>query len=317
MARPIKQGIDYFPLDTGFLQDIKVRRILRGCGAQSIAIIISLLGNIYKDEGYYIEWTTDMPFLIADEVGVSEGAVISVIEKAIQVEFFNPDMFSRFNILTSSGIQERFFSAISKRKEVKIVRDFLLIEVKDNSNLVFVGNNPIKVSHNEQSKVKESKVKNISCCTSSARARDNNQSDGVDDDLGMNINDPLWIAYTEHINPLPTLTEAQKLESLLMAGAEKDLIIAAIYEAAENNKRAASYVAAIVQNCLKDGIKTIEQFEARKKQWEMEKREKEDKPRRASRGRHQNRGNFKGRDEDYGRVDSLSWLKAGAEVKSE
>ena len=29
MARPIKQGLDYYPLDVGFLQDVKIRRIMR------------------------------------------------------------------------------------------------------------------------------------------------------------------------------------------------------------------------------------------------------------------------------------------------
>ena len=28
MARPLKQGLDYFPLDTDFLSDSKVRKII-------------------------------------------------------------------------------------------------------------------------------------------------------------------------------------------------------------------------------------------------------------------------------------------------
>ncbi len=78
MARPLKKGIPYFSLDVDFLSDIKVRRILRGCGTKSIAILISLLGNIYRDEGYYLRWDDDVAFLVADEVGTNEGSVEEV-----------------------------------------------------------------------------------------------------------------------------------------------------------------------------------------------------------------------------------------------
>lgn len=77
MARPYKQGLDYFPLDVNFLQDIKTRKIMRACGAQSIPILISLLSSIYREAGYYVQWDSDMPFLVADEVGASEGAVFT------------------------------------------------------------------------------------------------------------------------------------------------------------------------------------------------------------------------------------------------
>ena len=81
MARPTKQGLDYFPLDVGFLQNVKVRRIMRACGIQSIPVLISLLANTYRDEGYFLRWDNDMPFLIADELGVSEGAVTAVVDR--------------------------------------------------------------------------------------------------------------------------------------------------------------------------------------------------------------------------------------------
>lgn len=86
-GRPTKQGIDYFPMDVGFFTDVKIRKISRACGSQSTSILICLLCNIYKDEGYYILWDDDLPFVIADTVGVSEGAVKEVLIKSLQVGF--------------------------------------------------------------------------------------------------------------------------------------------------------------------------------------------------------------------------------------
>lgn len=159
MARPIKQGLDYFPLDVGFLQDVKIRRIIRACGIQSIPILISLLSNIYRNDGYYLLWDSDMPFLIADEVGVSEGAVVETVEKAVQVDFFNANMYKKYSVLTSVGIQKRFFDAVTRRSIVRYDARFMLININVYNNSVNVYNNPVNVDNNPQSKVKKSKVK--------------------------------------------------------------------------------------------------------------------------------------------------------------
>lgn len=159
MARPIAQGIDYFPLDVGFLRDIKVRKIIRACGISATPILIDLLGTIFRDEGYYMRWGEDEPFLIADEVGVSEGVVIETVKKAVQVDFFDANMFENHGILTSRGIQKRFFKAVERRKLICYDARFLLISVNDYKNAVNVYNNSINVDNNEQSKVKESKGK--------------------------------------------------------------------------------------------------------------------------------------------------------------
>ncbi len=166
MARPLKQGLDYFPLDVGFLQDIKVRRIIKSCGASAISVLIWLLGSCYRDEGYYIWWTEDLPFIVADEIGVTEGCVQEVVKRALQVGFFDASMKEKHGILTSAGIQKRFLEVTSRRKAAFLRRDFALISVNVDNNSINVCNNSINVYSNEQSKVKKSKVKNINTLSS-------------------------------------------------------------------------------------------------------------------------------------------------------
>ncbi len=165
MARPIKQGLEYFPLDINFLRDIKVRKIMKACGANSVSILISLLSSIYRDEGYYVAWDSDIPFLIADEVGVSEGAVIEVVNKAVQVKLFDETIFNQYKILTSKGVQERYIQAVERRKQVELIEEYLLIStakiVNVNINEINVDINPENDYISTQSKVKESKVNKI------------------------------------------------------------------------------------------------------------------------------------------------------------
>ena len=150
-GRPTKQGIDYFPMDVDFFTDVKIRKISRACGSQSTSILICLLCNIYKDEGYYILWDEDLPFVIADTVRVSEGAVKEVLIKSLQVGFFDQELYEKYKILTSSGIQKRFLLATYQRKETTIIPEYLINCANNSINCT---NNSINHSDNEQSKSK-------------------------------------------------------------------------------------------------------------------------------------------------------------------
>ena len=48
MARPLKDGIDYFPFDVGFLQDKKIRLIKGEYGIKGVVIVIQLLCSIKR-----------------------------------------------------------------------------------------------------------------------------------------------------------------------------------------------------------------------------------------------------------------------------
>lgn len=131
MGRPVKHGIDSFPLDVGFYSDIKIRKITMACGSQSASIIICLLCNIYRNNGYYMLFDNEALFVIAEECGVSEDIVKDVVDKALQVGFFSNELFEKFNILTSCGIQKRFYIATYQRKERVFNEDYLIYHAKN------------------------------------------------------------------------------------------------------------------------------------------------------------------------------------------
>lgn len=137
-----------------FFSDRKVRKIIKGCGPGSPTILICLLCTIYEDQGYYILWDEELPFDIADRIGVSEGTVKELIIKAIDVDFFDKEMYEKEHILTSRGIQKRFFECTRKRKDVDIKKEYWIIGDNNGVNDV---NNPVNEVYNEQRKRKESK----------------------------------------------------------------------------------------------------------------------------------------------------------------
>lgn len=164
MARPLSRGIEYYPLDVDFLNDLKIKKIMKSCGPNSIAIIILLLGNIYGDEGYFMKWDEDVCFLVADAVGAKEVYVKEVLKKCLQVDLFSSELFEKFKIITSKGIQKRFFEITKRRKRENLINEYLLVNVTETGvnvteTIVTEAETGVIVSKSTQSKVKESKVK--------------------------------------------------------------------------------------------------------------------------------------------------------------
>ena len=136
MARPMKQGLDYFPLDVDFFRDLKIRKLKRSQGTRAPLVIICLLGYIYRDDGYFLRWDKDVASLVAEELGFSDGMVTNIVEEAVSVGLFDSVMYEKYSILTSRGIQRRYFKAVAdaKRKGVRCNGDFLLISVNSGIN---------------------------------------------------------------------------------------------------------------------------------------------------------------------------------------
>jgi len=155
MARPTKEGLDYFSFDVDFFDNKKVRKIMRAYGPQSALILTCLLCNIYHKKGYYTPVDEDLSFDIADKLGVSEGAVKDTIAKAVQVNFFNQYQFDNYQVLTSPEILSRYKAGVTKRENVVIREEFTVYSV---SNPVNDTGNQVTDTSNTQSKVKETKA---------------------------------------------------------------------------------------------------------------------------------------------------------------
>lgn len=149
MANAPKKGLDYFFLSVDFLDDIKVRKIMKACGGQSVSVLIALLSRIYRFDGYFMTWDADVRFLVADSVGTKELLVQEIVNKAVDVGFFDAKIYKDRKILTSNGIQKRYFNAVSRRKEVSYDATLILNSQNVSKNAIDVNINPINVDINQ------------------------------------------------------------------------------------------------------------------------------------------------------------------------
>ena len=255
MARPTAKGVEYFPLNVNFINDLKVRKLLLSCGAQSIAVLIYLLSTIYKDEGYFIEIHEDEIDLIALDVNVTPEFVLEVINKACEVRLFDVNLYNNFNILTSKGIQERYLKITERRKNSVVITQFNLINVDNNSvnvnnNLINVDNNSVNVYKSTQSKVKESKVKK-----SKVKSLSNDSVKNVyltETEKRDCINKKIYELYLNRVGQIsPTIKE--RLDDLVeLYGMEH--VIVAINTTIESGGSSIKYVETVAASNLKKKV---------------------------------------------------------------
>lgn len=158
----MKSGLEYFPLDVHL--DEKFDLIEAEFGLTGFSVVVKLFQRIYGGEGYYCEWTREVALLFARQVGLGGSAVSEIIEAAIKRGIFDKDLFEKYQILTSAGIQKRYFEAVVRRKQVEVKSAYLLLCNSQIPKNVYISGENVNISSknadiSKQSKVKESKVK--------------------------------------------------------------------------------------------------------------------------------------------------------------
>ena len=246
----MNNGINYFPLNVHL--DDKFELIEAEFGLKGFAIVVKLFQKIYGQQGYYCEWTEDVALLFGKNVGLGGDAVSEIVRAAIKRGIFDSELYDKYQILTSRGIQERYFEAVSRRKEVEVRKEYLLIKVDQIYKNVRILNENVNISSknvniSEQKKVEESKVK----------------EKRVEEKELPRLPVRIVKLYENNIAPLTPIT-LRGLDDWLNAMSE-DVVEYAISEAVKNNKRNYKYIEAILRNHFNAGRTTLAEVQSAKR----------------------------------------------------
>lgn len=156
LARPQKTGLDYFPFDVKL--DDKFELIEAEFGLIGFAVLIKLMQKIYSN-GYYCKWSREVELLFAKKncTSLEVKTISSIIKAALSRDIFDLELFEMYSILTSKEIQERYFEAVKRRKQVEIIEDYLLINTEFTSSNEYINSqskvNETKLNENKQNKI--------------------------------------------------------------------------------------------------------------------------------------------------------------------
>lgn len=199
MARQIKTGLDYFPTDCNI--DDSQKYLIARFGLLGMGVVDTVMRKIYREEGYYTLWDEDVAFLFASEFRIDIEQLNEIISVALDRGIFDRASFEKHRILTSKSIQQRYLEATSRRKNVILKEEYLLIMYTS-------------CQHNDdkstQSKVKESKVNQTIVKESKGK-----QADSDAESIPITADNPEKRVYGEHRNVFLTEEELEALKDTL------------------------------------------------------------------------------------------------------
>ena len=154
MPRPRKTGLDYFPFDCDFFDDEKIVALAGEFGIKGEIAAVKLLCAIYRN-GYFIEWNDMLKYKMLHRMpGISAELFEQILNRLVRWGFFDASLFDSVKVLTSVGIQRRYFNIV-KRCKKDADYPYLLINVTETR--VNVTETRVNVAESTQSKVKKIK----------------------------------------------------------------------------------------------------------------------------------------------------------------
>ncbi|EOT29447.1 hypothetical protein C805_00030 [Eubacterium sp. 14-2] len=192
-GRPPKKGIDYagWSVDV-FDNDTKIDKLLDAHGWDGFGIYFYLCQRAYGGEGYFYKWGYDDCASTSRKMGggIGSGTVRETVGYCLQIGLFDKGLFDRWGVLTSRGIQRRYWEVVKTRDVRIVISDYWLLQDDEckgllktplNSNLSSgnanypAGNANYKEGNAnfrsiKESKVKESKVNKNNMCKADALA---------------------------------------------------------------------------------------------------------------------------------------------------
>jgi len=130
MARPKKQGLDYFPLDVDLDYDDKLAMLIGEFGCKGELIWIKFLSYLYKNYGYFIPWDEVEQLKFAKRVayiGASANLINEVVVRCVKWGLLDETVFNATRAATSVRIQKTWLEVSRKRKDREINPEIWLL----------------------------------------------------------------------------------------------------------------------------------------------------------------------------------------------
>ena len=120
VARPIKEGMDYFPHDTDAVNDEKIEALRAIYGNDGYAFYFIVLERIYRTRNAELNVSAPEALsVLAKKVGVRRDKFNKILETALKVNCFDKELYTKSKKLTSNGIRHRASFVLGKRAEMR------------------------------------------------------------------------------------------------------------------------------------------------------------------------------------------------------
>lgn len=120
MARPKKEGMDYFPHDTDAVNDEKVEALRMLYGNDGYAFYFILLERIYRSKNSELDVSdAETLQILSRKVGIQKDLFDRILETSLKRDCFDAEAYEERGVLTSNGIKKRVAPVIEKRETMR------------------------------------------------------------------------------------------------------------------------------------------------------------------------------------------------------
>jgi len=120
MARPRKEGLDYFPHDVDASSDEKIEVLMALYGARGYAFYFILLERIYRTGGLELDISSEQTVrVLAKKIAISAREFMQILESALECGLFDRREYEQRRVLTSDGIKRRAMPVLKKREKMQ------------------------------------------------------------------------------------------------------------------------------------------------------------------------------------------------------
>ena len=138
MARPISDGLNYFPLDVTMFSNRKIKSLRAFYGMSGVILYLYLLCEIYRN-GYMTKLDDDLVECAAADLGMSIDEVMRIIGKMCDKELFSKRLYESYGLLTSYGIQSRYQEAKrGTKRNVSVKAELWLLPKSDTLSMIVI-----------------------------------------------------------------------------------------------------------------------------------------------------------------------------------
>lgn len=272
MARPQKEGLDYFPLDVDFFSNRKIKALMGRFGAQGVTYYLYLLCEIYREHGYYLQTDDDFDYIISAELGIDPEKAGMILQFLLERSLFDRELFESEKVLTSASIQSRYQLAVKSRgsqREVGVHKRYWILPPEQTLSFIQCGSssgdippqnegfcegNGDNFLKNDTKKRKENKTKE-----NKSKQQQRKPDDG--DVVVVDEREEILSCYEQNIGSISVAVISQLSDYLQNRGISSKLMHAVIEYSALYGAKSWRYLQTVLDHCLAKGITTPEQFE--------------------------------------------------------
>lgn len=173
MARQKKAGLDYFPLDTMFFEDKRIRRLASRFGSDGPMFYLYILSKAYHNS-YFVNYDDDFVDDAALDLNCSTEKIGLMLHYLLDKSLLDSKLFSAVKVLSSHGIQTQYQeSKKGLKRDIEVDGNSWILEESEtegfikvlhyadksekNKNKSGINSDKSEINHTKESKEKESK----------------------------------------------------------------------------------------------------------------------------------------------------------------